>query len=176
MLILDTYTSKSITRLEAVQCRLSRLVCHDYHQTSSIDTMITLLGWPSLHSSWKKAQLSSFYNYHHNLISVNSKSLLSTVSTCRSSCQNHWQWTIISSLELQNWLQKISTPNSQTPLLTATTFMGKWHLPWPWNPSSPSCHKIYPPPDEVGHSISLWKKKNQQNTCKSLSSVAECHS
>ena len=44
----DPNTKKDTSRIEAVQRRAARFVLHMHHNTSSMDEILQLLGWPTL--------------------------------------------------------------------------------------------------------------------------------
>jgi hypothetical protein len=46
--IWDPYTHDNINELEMVQRRAARYVQNNYHNTSSVTSMIDTLGWPTL--------------------------------------------------------------------------------------------------------------------------------
>ena len=69
----DPSDKDEIQQIEKVQQRAARWVSHRFRHTSSVDTMIQDLKWPSLQQRRKKARLETFYKYHSGLITINSK-------------------------------------------------------------------------------------------------------
>ena len=55
--IWDPYTHDNINKLEMVQRRAARYVQNNYHNTSSVTSMIDTLGWPTLAERRLKTRL-----------------------------------------------------------------------------------------------------------------------
>ena len=54
------YTQKDITCVESVQRRAARFVCNDYCRSSSVNTMLSNLGWQDLETRRKITDLTMF--------------------------------------------------------------------------------------------------------------------
>ena len=55
------YSRKDINCVESVQRRAARFVCNDYRRTSSVDSMISNLGWQDLETRRKISDLTMFF-------------------------------------------------------------------------------------------------------------------
>ena len=55
------YTQKDIICVESVQRRAARFVCNDYCRSSSVNTMLSNLGWQDLETRRKITDLTTFY-------------------------------------------------------------------------------------------------------------------
>ena len=55
------YTQKDIICIESVQRRAARFVCNDYCRTSSVNTMLSNLGWQDLETRTKITDLTMFF-------------------------------------------------------------------------------------------------------------------
>ena len=66
----DPFTAKDINKLESVQRRAARWVVNRHRQTSSVDTMLTHLHWPTLQARRRKARLTAFYKYHTGQLNI----------------------------------------------------------------------------------------------------------
>ena len=55
------YTQKDINCVEFVQRRAARFVCNDYRPTSSVNTMLSNLGWQDLEKRRKITDLTMFF-------------------------------------------------------------------------------------------------------------------
>ena len=53
-----------------VQRRAARYTMNNYHNTSSVNTMIDTLGWPTLAACRFKTRLIMFYKITHCLIAI----------------------------------------------------------------------------------------------------------
>ena len=80
----DPHEKEDIDRIEQVQRRAARWVNNRYRRTSSVNDMLQDLAWPSLQERRKQIRLSTFYQYHHKLIHIDSK-YTPTPSTLRLS-------------------------------------------------------------------------------------------
>ena len=69
----DPHEKEDIDRIEQVQRRAARWVNNRYRRTSSVNDMLQDLAWPSLQERRKQIRLSTFYQYHHKLIHIDSK-------------------------------------------------------------------------------------------------------
>jgi hypothetical protein len=61
----DPYTHDNINKLEMVQIRAARYVQNNYHNTSSVTSMIDTLGWPTLAERRLKTRLIMLYKITH---------------------------------------------------------------------------------------------------------------
>ena len=57
----DPHLQKDINKLEMIQRRSARYVTNRYHNTSSVETMLQQLKWPTLEERRKKARLTLLY-------------------------------------------------------------------------------------------------------------------
>ena len=55
------YTQKDIIRVESVQRRAARVVCNDYCRSSSVNTMLSNLGWQDLETRRRITDLTMFF-------------------------------------------------------------------------------------------------------------------
>ena len=55
------YTKKYINCVESVQRRAARFVCNDYRRTSTVNTMISNLGWQDLETRRRTSCLTIFF-------------------------------------------------------------------------------------------------------------------
>ena len=54
----DPHLQKDINKLEMMQRRSARYVTYRYHNTSSVETMLQKLQWPTLEERREKARLT----------------------------------------------------------------------------------------------------------------------
>lgn len=66
----DPHTADYKNKLEMVQRRAARYVCNNYHNTSSVTSMLNELQWPSLSERRLKTRLIMFYKVIHGLIAI----------------------------------------------------------------------------------------------------------
>ena len=66
----DPCPHDNINKLEMVQRRAARYVQNNYHNTSSVTSMIDTLGWPTLAESRLKTRLIMMYKITHALIGI----------------------------------------------------------------------------------------------------------
>jgi hypothetical protein len=64
------YTHDNINKLEMVQRRAARYVQNNYHNTSSVTSMIDTLGWPTSAERRLKTRLIMLFKITHALISI----------------------------------------------------------------------------------------------------------
>jgi hypothetical protein len=85
--IWDPYTHDNINKLEMVQRRATRYVQNNYHNTSSVTSMIDTLGWSTLAERRLKTRLIMKYKITHTLIVIpnNMHVLIPTDSRTRKS-------------------------------------------------------------------------------------------
>ena len=74
-----------IIKLERVQRRAARYVQNNYHNTSSVTSMIDTLGWPTLAERRLKTRLIMLYKITHALIAIPNNILIPTDSRTRKS-------------------------------------------------------------------------------------------
>ena len=55
------YTQKDIICVESVQRRAARFVCNDYCRSSSVNTILSNLGWQDLETRGKITDLTTFF-------------------------------------------------------------------------------------------------------------------
>ncbi|KAI8496827.1 hypothetical protein Bbelb_254820 [Branchiostoma belcheri] len=70
------YTKKGIDKVEAVQRRAARFVLGRYHNTSSVSSMLTTLGWVPLEERRRFARVTALYKIQQGLLHcpiINSK-------------------------------------------------------------------------------------------------------
>ena len=68
----DPHQTDEVETLNKIQRRAARWVSNRFRQTSSVESIILELKWPSLQDRRTKAGLETFYKYH-NIITINSK-------------------------------------------------------------------------------------------------------
>ena len=61
--IRDPYHQKDINRIETMQRRAARFVQNDYKRTSSVTSMMEVLGWKHLHERRREQRLNLHYIY-----------------------------------------------------------------------------------------------------------------
>ena len=80
----DPHTQVSINKLEMVQRRAARFVHRDYSRYSSVQPMLTNLGWETLQERRSKAKATMMYRIVNNLIDIpGDPYLIPTQSTTR---------------------------------------------------------------------------------------------
>ncbi|KAK3109083.1 hypothetical protein FSP39_022693 [Pinctada imbricata] len=72
----DPYQATHINRIEMVQRRAARWVCHDYSPYSSVTSMLENLGWRSLELRRSDARLSMLYKIVHDKVAIPSDQLV----------------------------------------------------------------------------------------------------
>jgi hypothetical protein len=83
--IWDPYTHDNINKLEMVHRRAVRYVQNNYHNTSSVTSMINTIGWPTLTERRLKTRLIMMYKIAHALIAIPNNILIPTDSRTRKS-------------------------------------------------------------------------------------------
>ena len=83
--IWDPYTHDNINKLEMIQRRAACYVQNNYHNTSSVTSMIDTLGWPTLAERRLKTRLIMMYKITHALIAIPNNILIPTDSRTRKS-------------------------------------------------------------------------------------------
>ena len=66
----DPHTNEYKKKIKMVQRRAARHTMNNYHNTSSVNTMIDTLGWPTLAERRLKTRLIMFYKITHCLIAI----------------------------------------------------------------------------------------------------------
>jgi hypothetical protein len=79
-----------------VQRRAARYTMNNYHNTSSVNTMIYTLGWPTLAESRLKTQLIIFYKITHCLIAILTEILVPSDNRLRKHLSQSYQHIQIS--------------------------------------------------------------------------------
>jgi hypothetical protein len=82
--IWDPYSHDNINKLEMVQRRAARYVQNNYHNTSSVTSMIDTLGWPTLAECRLKTRLIMLFKITHALIAIPNIILIPTESRTRN--------------------------------------------------------------------------------------------
>ena len=72
----DPHHQYQIHQLEMVQRRAARYVTNRYHNTSSVNSMLTDLNWPTLQQRRLRTRLIFFYKITHNLVAIYPSNLL----------------------------------------------------------------------------------------------------
>ena len=91
----QVYSSKLVPRgtcltsSSLIPSTIAYWTLHRHRRTSSVDDMLTALGWSSLKSRCGGARLSNFYRFHHGLIPMNSKCRPNQKATVRGPCHTH---------------------------------------------------------------------------------------
>ena len=76
----DPATNKCIHQLEMVQRRAARFTLNRYHNTSSVESMLEELEWPSLKQRREDFRLAMMYKLHNNLVHFPTQSYISQVA------------------------------------------------------------------------------------------------
>ena len=79
--IWDPHTTENINKIEMTQRRAARMVYSDYQRTSSVTTMLTQLGWPTLQARRTQAKAVMMYRVVNQLIEIPSTILVPIIST-----------------------------------------------------------------------------------------------
>ena len=85
----DPYTAKDIGSIERVQRRAARWVVNRHRHTSSVDSMLTHLQWPTLADRRRTARLTTFYKFHREEVSINTAFGPTPNPPARSTRQSH---------------------------------------------------------------------------------------
>ena len=72
----DPHHQYQIHQLEMVQRRAARYVTNRYHNTSSVNSMLQDLNWPTLQQRRLRTRLIFFYKITHNLVAIYPSNLL----------------------------------------------------------------------------------------------------
>ena len=80
----DPWTETNIRKLEAVQRTAARYITNSWHNRSSVDDMISVLGWPSLAKRRLFNRITMMYKITHQLVAVNADSQYITPALYRS--------------------------------------------------------------------------------------------
>ena len=76
----DPSTNKCIHQLEMVQRRAARFTLNRYHNTSSVESMLEELEWPSLKQRREDFRLTMMYKLHNNLVHFPTQTYISQVA------------------------------------------------------------------------------------------------
>ena len=76
----DPSTNKSIHQLEMVQRRAARFTLNRYHNTSSVESMLSELDWRSLQQRRENFRLVTMYKLHNNLAHFNTETYISQMA------------------------------------------------------------------------------------------------
>ena len=74
----DPYTNKLINQIESVQRRAARFALHRYHRTSSVGSMLQILGCQTLSERRRVARLSMFYKIQNQLVAIDPSEYLTS--------------------------------------------------------------------------------------------------
>jgi len=74
----DPHTSEQINKIEMVQRRAARYASNRYHNTSSVNDMLTTLNWQTLQERRQKFRLTMLYKIVHNLVAIPTSILVPT--------------------------------------------------------------------------------------------------
>lgn len=72
----DPYTEENIYKLEQVQRRAARYVCHRHHNTSSVSDMMNTFNWYTLQERRLKTRLQMFYKIVNHEVAIPSQEIL----------------------------------------------------------------------------------------------------
>ena len=72
----DPHHQYQIHQLEMVQRRAARYVTNRFHNTSSVNSMLTDLNWPTLQQRRLRTRLIFFYKITHNFVAIYPSNLL----------------------------------------------------------------------------------------------------
>ena len=84
----DPHHQYQIHQLEMVQRRAARYVTNRYHNTSSVNSMLQDLNWPTLQQRRLRTRLIFFYKITHNLVAIHPSNLLFPIDS-RTSIITH---------------------------------------------------------------------------------------
>ena len=76
----DPSTNKSIHQLEMVQRRAARFTLNRYHYTSSVESMLSELDWPSLQQRSENFRQVMMYKLHNNLVHFTTETYISQMA------------------------------------------------------------------------------------------------
>jgi len=66
----NPHTKCNVDKIETVQQRAARFVCHDYSRYSHVSTLINALGWESLEQRKLNNQVCMFYKIYSGLVGI----------------------------------------------------------------------------------------------------------
>ena len=79
----DPHTNEYKKKIEMMQRRAARYIMYNYHNTSSVNTMMDTLGWPTLAERHLKTRLIMIYKITHCLIAIPTDILVSSDNKLR---------------------------------------------------------------------------------------------
>ena len=85
--IWDPHTATNISSLEMVQRRAARFVIGDYHQTSSVSSMLHQLQWPMLQERRATSKVIMMFRIVNGLVAIPSTHLIPTAVAVRGHSQ-----------------------------------------------------------------------------------------
>jgi len=87
----DNNIQCNINKLESVQRRAARFVCHDYRQTSSVTSMLQRLSWDSLQQRRAHNRVWMLYRIRNGLVAIPPDHLKQTTVATRRHETRHMQ-------------------------------------------------------------------------------------
>ena len=66
----NPHTKSNVDKIEMVQRRAARFVCHDYSRYSHVSTLINALGWESLEQRRLNNHVCMFYKIYSGLVGI----------------------------------------------------------------------------------------------------------
>ena len=66
----NPHTKCNVDKIQMVQRRAARFVCHDYSRYSHVSTMINALGWESLEQRRLNNQVCMFYKIYSGVVGI----------------------------------------------------------------------------------------------------------
>ena len=76
----NPHTKSNVDKIEMVQRRAARFVCHDYSRYSHVSTLINALGWESLEQRRLNNQVCMFYKIYSGLVGITLPAEINPVS------------------------------------------------------------------------------------------------
>ena len=76
------HTIVNIQRLESVQRRAARFAMGDWRRTSSVTSMLSVLGWETLEERRARMRIVMLFNIIHGSVAVDRQSFLEPLSYC----------------------------------------------------------------------------------------------
>ena len=66
----DPHTTKDVNKIEMVQRRAARFVTNRYHNTSSVNSMLSSLNWPTLQQRRSNIRMCMVFKIIHQLVAI----------------------------------------------------------------------------------------------------------
>ena len=85
----DPATNNQIHQLEMVQRRAARFTLNRYHNTSSVNNMLSELEWPTLQKRRENVRLTMMYKIHNNLAHLPAQDYIMQATQATRNSQLH---------------------------------------------------------------------------------------